>query len=267
MMLFQRDSRPVSCSAWTPCSLLQATLVLLLLQQLLPSATAKLFSAKSKKTGKVTVLVDLKFKLYVGAWKNVKEFSSIEFTDMDVEKVQLYEIESGNLKTLELIFKGFFKDAGFLSYRFLKYDSPNVVGLVREFELAPGFMFLRVDSLLARVKFAVPEFTQENLGLAKTSYLCETEETISFVKTSTEVDGYKYVVKLETSYFHAQAFNINDSQFSSEPPTVCKEPSSSSHIVIIASASSGIAFLVALAAIILVLVVRHSRQKQYETYE
>ena len=120
MMLFQRDSRPVSCSAWTPCLLLQATLVLLLLQQLLPSATAKLFAAKSKKTGKVTVLVDLKFKLYVGAWKNVKEFSSIEFTDMDVEKVQLYEIGSGNLKTLELIFKGFFKDAGFLSYRFLK---------------------------------------------------------------------------------------------------------------------------------------------------
>ncbi|RUS74288.1 hypothetical protein EGW08_017963 [Elysia chlorotica] len=265
-MLFHREKRAVPASVWTPCLLVYVTLIVVLLQQLLPGATATLFSAKSKKTGQITLLVDLEFKLYLAAWKNVKDYHYKQFTEKDVEKINLYEIESGNLKTLELVFKGFHKDAGFLKYRFLKYDFPCVVGLVRSFELAPGLMFLRVNSLLERVKFGVKGYPQDNLGLAETSYLCKIREKVTFFKTSTENDGYEYVVKLETSHFHAQAFNVKNNSFSTSPPTECKGLSASGNIAVIVGSSSGIMILGALAVVIVLSFFRHKKPKNYETF-
>lgn len=268
MVQYNKESRSVPSKRFsiTMGRLLLHTVVILLVSTI-SVTSGKLFEAPSKYTGRIEVLLDIDFTLHLKAKKDGKKVCTKKLTDHDVDMVRLLETSSRNLFTLELVFTEPNGESCALAYRFLRYDSPDIVGLSKEVYFTPAMAFDQVDSSIEQVKFDEPGHRQENIGNYKKSYLCNRTEVVSFKKSSQENDDYHYCVKLETRHFHVQAFVVRDGGFSPEPPTVCEDPSESGELAIVIGTAVGSIFLLVVVAVIMCLLVRQKRQQPYINFE
>ena len=248
----------------SPC-LAGVASTLLLCLSLLPFAPARIFSATSKYTEAVVVLMDVNFSLTVTAQNYNDTLQSKTLTERDVMEVDLHESASGNLNLIKLVFEADnSRVAGDLGYHFLRYDLQNIVTLTRNFNLFPAVMFPDMGPTLRPVFFHEPGHTPLNLGDASKSYLCEFTESVSLTEVSTHKDNYTYSATLETSHFHAQAFHVRRARFSSDPPTVCDPPSGSNHVAVIAGVLVGSIAVLGFIVLVVFLLVKYSR-REYES--
>ena len=246
-----------------PC-LLRMVLVLLLSLSLMPNATAKEFSVTSIATGKDILRLDTEFVLLVTMQRHGSVVHFVELTEKDVTDLNFLQSYQSNLVVFDLIFKDTFtQKKGILSYWFSKDDSINTVSLTKYFVLEPDILHPQMNSTYRKISFKEPNDFTEPLGDPKMVYDCDKVTATIFEKASDWEDVYTYNVKLITTKFRAQAFNMEDGKFSSTS-SVCSPQSDfySEFIVSAVAILIGVLVFVFLSGVCVVILVRRSRPVQ-----
>ena len=242
-----------------PC-LLRMVLVLLLSLSLMPRTSAKEFSVMSRYTGKDILRLDTEFVLLVTMQRHGSVFHFLELTEKNVTDLDFHHAYDSNLIILDLIFKDTFtRKEGILSYLFSKDDSTNTITLTKQFVLELDI--LHTDSTLREISFS--DFREQSLGDPKMMYECDKVTVTTFQETSFWEDVYTYNVKLITTKFRSQAFNMEDGKFSSTS-SVCSPQADfyTEYIVPAVAILIGVLVFVFLFGVCIVILVRRSRPVQ-----
>ncbi|KAK3759565.1 hypothetical protein RRG08_009751 [Elysia crispata] len=187
--------------------------ILLLLLLSVPSAACRLFSARSRRSGEVIVMMDIRFTINVSVGRGGQELDSKRFLETDVKSFNLYETRK-NLLQFDLVFGGKRgKDAGFLKYRFHRQEEESQISYMLRFAMKPDVMFRNLTHPLPVIEFMDPYLYSKYIGYADMSFKRDKNETIIFKLDTKEREGYSYYAEMETTYFHVQAFGMRHGEF------------------------------------------------------
>ena len=238
-------------------------------------ATSRLFSARSRYTGEVFVLLDTQFTINVTAQQNGRVLEFRQVSENNVSGFNLFQ-HTKNRVTLELVFKGDDgQDSGFLKFRFARDRPGSPISFSRFFDLKPGSMFRNLTKTATKVEFQDPAYYPRNMGYDDMYFLCDIHETLVFQRREpseptkpTESDDHDYSVTMETTHLQAQAFGVKHGQFGPRVFKVCTtvtgvaSTSSDSTAAVVGPVAAAV-LIISLVAVAVVLI--HWRPwKRYE---